>query len=227
MRTSLSNRLKLGYLALAATDTWLASRPGPRAHRARMITKPLLMPTLAASLATNPRAASSPMRTHTLVAQGFGWAGDLALLRSGSTAFVTGASSFGVGQLTYIDAFRRHRGDRVGIRAATMLALGAATAPLMGLAAARQDPRLQGPVTAYAGLLGGMGAAAQHLDPRLPRAARGLIGTGAALFLLSDGLLGLRKFVIANPPPLLEGGVMATYTAAQFLISEGVSRAGR
>jgi hypothetical protein len=38
-------------------------------------------------------------------------------------------------------------------------------------------------------------------------------------------LLGIRKFVLKDPPPGLETAVMATYTAAQFLLSEGAARA--
>ena len=39
----------LGYLTLAATDTYLAGREGKAARRARYVTKPLLMPALAVS----------------------------------------------------------------------------------------------------------------------------------------------------------------------------------
>ena len=43
--------------------------------------------------------------------------------------------------------------------------------------------------------------------------------------MLSDTLLGIRKFVLADPPPGLDTAVMATYTTAQFLLSEGAARA--
>ena len=52
-----STKLKMAYVGLAAVDTWLSGLADRRAHRARFVTKPLLMPTLAASLLTNPRAA--------------------------------------------------------------------------------------------------------------------------------------------------------------------------
>ena len=75
MPLTTSTKLKLAYVGLAATDTWLSGIADRRAHRARFVTKPLLMPTLAASLVTNPRAADSPLRTSTLAAQArwLGW----------------------------------------------------------------------------------------------------------------------------------------------------------
>ena len=81
------------------------------------------------------------------------------------------------------------------------------------------------PVFGYATSLAAMVASANHLDPSLPTSARRLTAAGAGLFMLSDTLLGIRKFVLEDPPAGLETAVMATYTAAQFLLSEGASRA--
>ena len=57
-----ARRLRAAYVVVAAADTLLAGTEGERAHRARLLSKPLLMPLLAASLATDPRAATSPLR---------------------------------------------------------------------------------------------------------------------------------------------------------------------
>ena len=56
---------------------------------------------------------------------------------------------------------------------------------------------------------------------------RGQWQFGALLFMLSDSVLGTRKFLLKNAPARVESVVMATYTAAQFLLSEGAARAGR
>ena len=45
--------------------------------------------------------------------------------------------------------------------------------------------------------------------------------TGAALFLVSDTILGLQEFVLGRKVPALETAVMATYTAGQGLIAAG------
>jgi len=223
-----STKLKLAYVGLAATDTWLSGQGNKWARRARFVTKPLLMPTLAVSLATNPRAADSPLRTSTLLAQVGGWGGDVALLGDGTRSFLAGAGSFGVGHVAYLTGFLRHRGSTpvvtsIGPRA--VAGSWAATAPLMALMAWRRQHELGGPVFGYATMLAAVVASATHLDPALSPASRRFTAAGAGLFMLSDTLLGVRKFMLTNPPAELETAVMATYTAAQFLLSEGAARA--
>lgn len=227
MRTT--TRLKLAYGALAVTDTLLAGSGSRWAHRARFVTKPLLMPVLGASLATDPRARGSALRTSTLAGQAAGWCGDVLLLGEGPKAFAAGAGSFGVGHLAYISGLARHR-DRAtpitGNRGARAIAgTWALSGPVMAVAAARKEPALGPTVLGYSALLSTMAASAQHLSPAVPRDARLLTAAGAGLFLLSDSILGSRTFVLPDPPQRLESLVMATYTAAQLLISEGAARA--
>lgn len=227
MRTT--TRLKLAYGALAVVDTVLAGSGSRWAHRARHVTKPLLMPVLGASLATDPRAQGSPLRASTLAGQAAGWGGDVLLLGDGPKAFAAGAGSFGIGHLAYIGGLARQR-DRstplTGNRAARAIAgTWALSGPVMALAAARRERSLGPTVLGYSALLSSMAAAAQHLSPEVPRDARVLTAVGAGVFLLSDSVLGSRTFVLSDPPERLESLVMATYTAAQLLISEGAARA--
>ncbi|WP_418059690.1 lysoplasmalogenase [Pimelobacter simplex] len=229
MRTT--TRLKLAYTALAATDTALAGSARPWAHRARFVTKPLLLPVLGAALAADPRAARSPLRTSTLAAQAGGWGGDVLLLGRGDRAFAAGATSFGVGHLAYVAGFRRARDRRTPLRAGRVArgfaATWAVSGPVVAAAAARHDRRLGATVLGYSALLSGMAAAASHLDPALPRDARVLSAAGGALFVASDAVLGARTFLLPDPPARLESVVMATYTGAQLLLAEGAARAGR
>lgn len=220
-----STRLKLVYVAIAAADSWLAGSADPRHHRARVLTKPLLMPTLMASLVTDPRAASSPLRTSTVVAQASGWVGDLALMGDGPQSFIVGSGSFGVGHAAYVSGFlaNRSRSPRPGPK--VVAALWAATAPVMVLGAARQDKRLGPTVAIYSAMLAAAVAASTQVE--LPTtSARHATVAGAGLFMLSDSILGTRQFLLKNPPQRIESAVMATYTAAQFLCSEGAARAG-
>jgi uncharacterized membrane protein YhhN len=224
-----STKLRLGYVALAAADTWLAGSSRRAAQRARLVTKPLLMPTLAASLATDPRAASSPLRTSTLLAEGFGWGGDLALLGHSTEAFAAGAGSFGLGHVAYVAGFtgNRHSSARLRERPVARAAavLAATAGPVMAAAAWRQERALGPAVLGYSTLLSAMLATSAHLDPSLPASARRLTLAGAALFTASDTLLASRKFLLTGAPERLESLVMATYTAAQLLLSEGAARA--
>ena len=221
-------RFKLAFVGLATTDSWLSGLPGRRAHLARFVTKPLLMPTLAASLATSPQAAGSPLRTTTLAAQAGGWGGDIALLGEGKAPFLVGTGSFAVGHLAYLGGFVRRRSKTpvtTDPAARTIVAGWALAAPVMGLMAGRTEPGLGRPVLGYTTLIAAMAVAATHLDPALSPASRRLTAAGAGLFMLSDTMLGIRKFVLADPPAALESAVMATYTMAQFLLSEGAARA--
>ena len=223
-----STRLKLAYVGLAAVDTWLSGIAHKNAHRARFVTKPLLMPTLAASLLTNPKADDSPLRTSTVAAQVGGWGGDVALLGEGTKPFLLGAGSFGLGHVAYLTGFLRQHGHGDPRQAAGPKAVAgswALTAPVMAVMASRRNRDLGGPIFGYATMLAAMAAAANYLDTDLSPASRRLTAAGAGLFMLSDTMLGMRKFVFTDPSPALETGVMATYTAAQFLLSEGAARA--
>lgn len=233
-----SPRLRLAYVATATVDTLLAGSPSRVAQRARFVTKPVLMPLLAGSLATSQRASFSPLRTSTLVALGFGWGGDVALLGQGTRSFTAGAASFGAGHVAYMTGFLRHRNRSVRLRqtrgARLALGLWAGAGPVMALAAARQERGLGPAVAGYTGLLAGTFATGNHLDASLPRAARRLTGLGAALFLVSDTVLGVRQFLLplvfhGEPPTrldlALERTVMGSYTAAQLLLAEGAARA--
>jgi uncharacterized membrane protein YhhN len=224
-----SSGLKGAYGALAIADAWLAGRPQPLAHRARTLTKPLLMPTLAGSLLLDERARRSPLRTSTLLAQAAGWVGDLALMRDGRGAFMAGAGAFAIGHGAYITGFRgvgRPMSDLgVAIGPRVVGAAWLLSAPVLAGAAAREDRRLGGAVLGYSAVLAAMAAAAQHLGSGLPRSARVLTGVGAATFLVSDTALGAREFLLREPDPRLESLVMATYTTAQLLIAEGAARA--
>lgn len=223
-----SAKLKIGFLGLAAVETWLAGSTHHLAQRARVVTKPLLMPTLAAALATEEKACGSPLRTTTLLAQAGGFGGDVLLLEHGDPrTFAGGAGSFALGHAAYITGFRRNRrrdrGLYDGPQARAVLASWALSAPLVSWGAFREEKALAPAVAAYSGVLATTVAAATNTD--LPPAARRLTAAGALLFLASDTILGFSKFVLKDPPPRLESVVMATYTGAQYLLAEGAARA--
>lgn len=226
-----SSKLTLGYLGLAALDTWLAGSANPRAHRARVLTKPLLMPTLTASLVTTPGASRSPLFASTVVGQAFGFGGDVLLLRQGTEAFAQGAGSFGLGHLSYISGLRRSRNRSRSLRTTPIGKIGiglvATGGPVMAVGAAREEPVLGPAVLGYTALLTGTLANAGNLDPALPIAARRRLVAGAALFAASDTLLGMRTFWWTNAPARAESAVMATYTLGQLLISRGAAGAAR
>lgn len=222
------------YVALAIADSVAAGRSGSTAaRRLRYVLKPALMPALAAAFLDNAQGGKAPagttlLRTGTAAAQAFSWGGDVALLGTSERSFLSGVGSFFGAHVAYIAAFLSVRGkgedyDTAGLKVA--LGLWLTAAPLMGFAAGRKDPALRAPVTVYATILCGMFASSRMLDPALPPGARRTLQAGTALFLISDSVLAVEKFVLTEPRPVLESVVMATYTAGQGLIAAGVANA--
>lgn len=217
--------LKAGFIALAAVDTYLSGNSNPRAHTARRVTKPLLMPLLAASNLQDPRRATAPTAISTTIAQAGGWGGDVLLLGHGTEAFAAGAGSFGVGHISYISGFRklRRRNRRLidSPIARSAAALTLTVGPVVAYGAAKEEPVLAPAVVGYMSLLASMWAHAGNIDPAHSAQGRALTLAGATLFTASDTMLGIRKFVWKDAPDRLESAVMATYTLAQLLLSEG------
>jgi uncharacterized membrane protein YhhN len=163
-------------------------------------------------------------------AQLFSWGGDVALLGRGEPSFLAGVGSFFAAHLGYLGGFATVRDDEAGLKAPgakAAAATWATTAPVMAVAAGRKDSHLRLPIAAYAAVLSSMFATSTMLDTDMRASARRRIVAGTSLFLLSDSLLGVQKFLRREPSPALESAVMATYTAGQWLIAEGAVAAAR
>ncbi|WP_246127595.1 lysoplasmalogenase [Amycolatopsis rhizosphaerae] len=198
--------MRAKYALVAVADTTLALLG---ASRWRKITKPVLMPVLAAE-----NRPAGPAATLGLLGS---WAGDVALLRGGDRAFLTGLGSFLAAHVAYTGAFAA-RGGRPRARLVVPVAVTtAATAAVIG----RKAGPLRRPVQVYALAIGTMGATATTV--RGPGAGR--IVAGAAAFMASDSLLALGRFVLPKRwARVTDAGVMASYTLAQWLIHDGLRR---
>lgn len=231
--------LAAGYAALAAADTWLAGHRSPLVRMLRLATKPLLMPALmlAFATATQVEPPASPSRRHrltrtgALVAQGCSWGGDVALLSKSEPAFLGGVGSFFGAHVAYTATFvgnGRPLSDPSGRRTTlTTLAVAGSLVPVVAWAAGRENPRLATPVAAYAAMITAMVASSTRLSPAMPPRARRTITAGTGLFLVSDSVLAVRKFLLPHPRPWSDAVVMATYTAGQGLIALGLAQATR
>lgn len=211
--------LTAAYAALSLADTVLVGL-GPRGRPAHYVVKPLLMPVLAAGLGDSAGTAD-PVVRRVLAAQAFSWGGDVALMSTREREFLAGVASFFGAHLAYVSAFRElGAGSPAQTRAgrAVLVAAGVLV-PGNALAAWRKDPRFGGPIGVYGLVLTAMAAAATAL-PDTPGRRR--VRAGAALFLLSDSLIGAQQFLRDEPHPALESAVMATYTAGQWLLADGL-----
>lgn len=221
---------RLAYLGLAAADTYLAGRTGKAAHRARFATKPLLMPALATTTQLAAAGKGGGLLRGVQAAQALSWRGDVALLGSSRASFLTGVGAFFAAHAAYIGAFTSARDPQASLTDSgpkAGAAVWTAGAPLMAFAAGRRDPGMRLPIGAYAGILATMFATSTTISRAVPTGARRSILAGTSLFLLSDTLLGVQKFLRKERSPALESAVMGTYTAGQWLIAEGAAAAAR
>ena len=205
-----------GVLALTETALTMGQRARPRA---RLVTKPLLMPVLVARFVSGPRGRGGG---GVVAAHSFAWGGDVALLGGSRRAFLTGLGSFLAAHVSYVSAYRRRSSAPVlatpGRR--RFLAAGTVAASGMALAAGREDRAVVVPVAAYGVALSTMVVAAAAIDRDR---GRNQVLAGAVLFLVSDIMIGVRAFLAGDRVPGLDAAVMATYTAGQWLISEGMT----
>jgi len=171
------------------------------------LTKPALMPVLAAYAAL--RGGPRPLVAALLC----GCGGDVLLQLGGEAAFLAGMGCFAAGHLCYLTLFARSGRRRTAAWVACgygAIWLGSTAALWPGL-----DAGLRVPVAAYSLLLTAMALGALRAGP--------WTGLGGALFLLSDGLIaaGLADW---PRPPVPQFWIMATYLAAQCLLTAGLLR---
>ncbi|MEU8391627.1 lysoplasmalogenase [Micromonospora sp. NPDC048843] len=214
-----SRTVLIAFLVVTAANLLANATGGGLAF---LLTKPLLMPLLAAYLwRVSAERAARPDRL-LLAALAFATGGDVALMIDGPGWFLAGMACFLGTHLCYLAAFTRH-GAATALRRTPLVAvpLGYAVLTVVALTwmwAGLTDVGLALPVAGYAIALAAMASTAATQGWR--------VGLGAALFLGSDLLIAAGVAEVAQPTgaPVL---VMATYAAGQALIVTGLAaRAG-
>jgi uncharacterized membrane protein YhhN len=153
--------------------------------------------------------------------------GDILLLLAKTTEsyFVLGLASFLVAHVFYIFAYRQHRGgnsaselqgvQRIRLAFPVVLAgtgLVVVLYPLLG--------ELRVPVVLYAVVLVTMALQALFRFGRTVAPSFWLVFAGALLFMLSDCLIAINKFMM--PVDHAELWIMSTYMVGQFFIVRGL-----
>ena len=196
------------------------------------ITKPLLMPLLAAWLLAYWRSATPPGEhglprplAWQLVGTLFAWLGDLLLMGDGDLWFIGGIAAFLLMQVCYIVAFTRVPGP--GLVRAWKIALVPYVIVwlvinwLVGPGAGS----LRLPVLVYSVVLVGMAVSALDLVIRVPQDKGWRVAIGAAIFVVSDGLIALTAFGPLTQSAAWDAVIMATYIVAQALVVTGFTQA--
>lgn len=178
--------------------------------------KPLTTVLIFAIAATAPlaNAGAEGYRHWVLLALAFSLAGDICLMFEGNRWFVGGLSSFLLAHLAFVAAFLQ--GVR-GIDLPVWLAAVAVYAVGLLLILLPRAGVLKLPVLAYCAVLAGMvfAAAARHSQLASADSLRVLLG--ALTFMLSDSLLGWRRFV--GPFRAAQALILSSYWLAIGLIA--------
>lgn len=177
------------------------------------VTKSLLMPALLLGFLLSARSAARRPVLLGSAAILLSWAGDVALMLPGEQWFLVGLCAFLAGHVFYVLLITWH----LGVRRAPLAALAYAGwwIALVALLAPHVS-WLVWPLAAYGLVLGLMAASAT-------RAATS-VAVGAFLFLVSDSVLAINRFMVTVEvwqPGLL---VMSTYIVGQGLIAWGAAR---
>ena len=202
--------LAAALAVVAVLDWWAVCRDH---RRVETVAKPLVMVLLAA-LALALGAGGTGVGRWLLLALALGTVGDVLLLRDTEPRFLGGLGAFLLGHLAYVAAFITlgfHQGW--ALLGAAVVALDLATAGRRILrAAAAQDRALGGAVAAYMLVIAAMTVTAWGTG-------RPVVALGAVVFVVSDTLLALDRFV--RPRPASRVAVMVTYHLGQVLMVLG------
>jgi sterol desaturase/sphingolipid hydroxylase (fatty acid hydroxylase superfamily)/uncharacterized membrane protein YhhN len=142
-------------------------------------------------------------------------AGDVFLMLPGEY-FIPGLASFLIGHLFYIALFRQ------GVswfpsRRALLVTLGVGAAMYAWIWDGLGDPVLKVAVAAYVTVIALMAAQAIGRAAVQRDTASAAVAAGACIFMLSDSLIAINRFM--QPVPMVALWVLASYYTAQILIA--------
>jgi uncharacterized membrane protein YhhN len=195
----------LGVSGVAAVANWWSRWTDDR--RTELWSKPLALAALI-GVAWTLEPADDAVRAWFVVALVCSLLGDLFLL-DGDRWFVAGLGSFLVAHLAYVVGFvvaDRWRWWAVAAALAVVVAVAATIGRRVVAGAQTTDPALRVPVVAYLAVISAMVVAAAG-------AGNGFAVAGAALFMVSDSVLGWRQFV--SESRWMPVTIMVTYHLGQ------------
>jgi uncharacterized membrane protein YhhN len=194
-------------------------------HQLELICKPLILLSLIGYY-----MAVAESRSYIFIrALFFSWVGDVLLLFSSRTEifFITGLIAFLISHVLFIQVYKHHRNSTIQnellgtqkVRYALPIIL--ASTGLIVILYNSLGP-LKIPVMGYALVLCVMVLTALFRYGRTNSESFWMVFVGALLFMSSDSLLAINKFLT----PVMGAGpvIMLTYIGAQYLIVEGILR---
>jgi uncharacterized membrane protein YhhN len=212
------------YLFIVVTAGELLSHAleAPALH---LICKPALLVLLMIYYVLLNREIEQPLSRTLILALFFSWGGDVLLMKSDEMFFILGLVSFLISHVFYIFTFRQFREEDDAealhglqkVRFAFPVILYGTGLVIILLPHLGE---LVTPVIIYALVLTLMVLNALFRYKRTSASSFTMVFSGAILFMISDSLLAINKFL----EPINYSGIwiMSTYISAQFLIVTGL-----
>ena len=193
-----------------------------------LITKPLIMPILAGMFFFKTRDVERQVPvSYIYLAMLFSFFGDVLLMfmDQGEIYFITGLIAFLFAQVLYIITYRhyRYKGSNVagwGVRIIYSFIVIAYTV-ILWISLFPHLGEMLLPVTLYTLTIFGMVIMAIFRQNRTSTLSFYLVFSGAVIFLLSDSIIAINKFMVSVIYERLL--VISTYMIAQFLITTGLA----
>ncbi|MCX7744919.1 MAG: lysoplasmalogenase [Flavobacteriales bacterium] len=194
------------------------------------IMKPLLMPVLMGWMFANRELLKQKFQIIMLISLVFSTAGDVFLMFLREELFVFGLASFLLAHVLYIIAFYISNG--YGMKVLPIGGKLIFALPYVFFVSAflfilkdhiLAKPETQAmfvPVMVYAIVIGTMGVFASWRVSGTNRISFYMVMGGALLFITSDSMIAINKFV--QPLPYASLLIMSTYITAQYLIIRGM-----
>jgi uncharacterized membrane protein YhhN len=212
---------KIGLLIFILSSLCVLISDGASISWLYLISKPLIAPSLLLYYFMNVDAEDRSRSA--ILAFFFSFLGDTLLMNP--DYFIGGLIAFLVAHVFFVFTYRQHQFEESEnalaglqrIRLAFPIIL-AATGLVVILFPALDDLKI--PVIVYAVVLAIMVLTALFRFGRTSSESFWLVFTGAALFMISDSILAINKFL--EPLPNAGLYIMLTYCAAQFLIAQGL-----
>ena len=196
----------------------------------RFIAKPLLMPVLILFFYNSVRPSLNKAHKLLMVAVVFSWFGDVFLMfvRFNELFFLAGLASFLITHVLYIVCFSKVSNGEVKAilpgKFWILIPLLAYFGLLMYSFFANVPADMKIPVAVYSATIAFMVIFAINRYKRVNDLSFALVMVGALLFMFSDSLIAMNKFLFTGGLPFAGVGIMVLYIAGQYLIAEGSAK---
>jgi uncharacterized membrane protein YhhN len=212
------------HLLLPVIVFFVLCNPFDKTGILKFIFKPLIMVWVSTYFLLNLANREHPLVKPALFAFFFSWIGDIALLFTGTSFFLSGLGAFLIAHLFYFFLFQKTEDhtstSQLRKKPWWIIPFIVYGSAMIWLLLPGTSDNIRPAMFPYAIMILAMAAAALNRFGRVPASSFLTVMAGAILFVASDSLIAINKFAIKIP----NAGfwIMLTYISAQILIMSGL-----